>query len=244
MKERVQHLKDMGYSEPSINKHHMILSRIFRKFEEYREGGFVGGQDFKRIRLPLKNPAALVRKVDERQFARRVFISPDQKKILCSYADEDLCEIIRGLYWTQLRPSDFFAITNANLDLQQRVIFGVQHKTITSNKPGGVPYKVPIPEQCMDAIIRRVRDTKPGTPIFRKTNMQKRWQVVRKLAGMPWLQIRDLRGSAASHLLNEGVNPKTVADSLGHTSLRLIGNYDKTAEERLKRAKEILVRVK
>lgn len=234
-------MHEMGYSEPTINKAHMILSRIYHKFEEYKEGKFVSGTDFSKLVLPKKNPAALVKKTNERKFARRVFITPQQKKILCSYSDEDLAEIIDGLYWTELRISDFFRITHLNVDLQKRVIFGTQHKTITTSNPSGVPYKVHIPKAKLAMIERRVKNTKPGTPIFRKKNLGKRFLRVKIMSGMPEAQLRDLRGSAASYLLDHGVDPQTVSKTLGHTSLRMLPTYDKRPEENMAKATEILV---
>jgi hypothetical protein len=163
-----RHLKEMGYSEPTINKAHMILSRLYRKMEEYKEGRFVAGTDFSRVTLPKKNPAALVPRVNERRFARQFYITKEQKKLLCSLTpDDDLSEIVDGLYWSQLRPSDFFTFTDANVDLKAGVLRGIQHKTITSRNPSGVPYKIAIPESKLPIIKRRLEATKPGTPLFR-----------------------------------------------------------------------------
>jgi len=234
-------MKEMGYAEATTNKAHMILSRIYRKFEEYKEGKTVNGVDFSRIKLPFKNPAAMVPKVSERRFARTVFITKEQKKILCSYADEDLSEIIDGLYWTELRPSDFFRITDKSIDLSIRVIFGIQNKTITTKNPSGVPFKVYIPNDKMEIIRRRIENTKPGTPLFRRKNIQKRWAWVRLLAKMPFIQMRDIRGSAASHLLDQGIDPETVRKTLGHTTLRMLPLYDKRPESRMMEATQILV---
>lgn len=227
-----------GYSVPTVNKAHMVLSRIYSKLAEYKEGRFVNGTDFSRIVLPIKNPAALVPKVNERRFARQFYITKEQKKILCSYADEDMAEIITGLYWTELRPSDFFRFTSENVDLAKATITGIQHKTITTRNPSGVPYKVSIPVEKLDIFRRRIQNTKPGTPLFRRKNIQKRWERVRALAAtvdssLAKAQMRDLRGSAASFLLDNGVDPETVRKGLGHATLRMLPVYDKRPEDRV-----------
>lgn len=238
-----RYMTGSGYSEATTNKGHMILSRIYSKMAEYKEGRFVNGTDFSKITLPARNPAAQVPKVNERKYARQVFITKEHKKILCSYADEDLCEIIDGLYWTQLRQSDFFRIMDTSVDLIKTVITGIQHKTITTKNPSGVPFKVFIPAEKIEMIQHRIGATKPGTPIFRKKNLQKRWQRIRRLAGMPLVQLRDLRGSAASFLLDNGIDPETVRKGLGHTTLRMLPIYDKRPEERVIKAAEKLVEV-
>lgn len=225
--------KDMGLKDSTINRDHMLLSRMFRKFEEYKEGGSVNGVDFSRICLPRKNPAALVPRVKEQQFARRILITKEQKKILCSYADEDLCEIIDVLYWSQLRPCDLFAITDKNVDLQRSMISGVQKKLIYSSNPSGHPYKVPIPETKMAMFRRRITETKPGTFIFRKTNLRARWEHVRKLAGLPEAQLRDFRGAGTSFLLDNGYDVETVRKKGGWTTGAMIPRYDKRGDEAL-----------
>lgn len=243
-----RYLKEMGYADATINKSQMILSRMFHKFEEYRDGGFVGGEDFKRIQLPMKNPASLVPKVNERQFARKFQITPEIKKILCSCSsDEDFYEIIDGLWWTQLRPSDFFKFTNENVDVNNRVIEGIQSKTITTRNPSGVRYRIAIPDEKLPIILRRMSETKPGTALFRRKNFQKRWQKTRALAAkidpnIAKAQARDIRGGAASHLLQEGFDPETVRKTLGHTTLRMLPNYDKRPEENVIRATSVLAK--
>lgn len=222
--------KDMGLKDSTINRDHMLLSRLFRKFEEYKEGGKVNGTDFSRICLPNKNPAALVPRVKEQQFARRVLITKEDKKKLCSYADEDLCEIIDVLYWSQLRPCDLFAITDKNVDLPRAMISGVQKKLIYSSNPSGHPYKVPIPPEKIEMFRRRIEQTKPGTPIFRQVNLRARWEHVRKLAGMPDAQLRDFRGAGTSFLLDNGFDVETVRKKGGWTTTAMIPRYDKRSD--------------
>lgn len=231
-----RHLKEMGYSEPTINKSHMILSRIFRKFEEYREGGFLNGADFRRLILPEKNPAAQVPKVSEKRYARKTVITKDDIRKLISYSDENLAEIIKTLYWTMLRPSDLKRLTTANVDAKNMVLVGIQNKTITSRNPSGVPFRVAMTLEVAEIIKRRGGTVKPGTPLFHFGAVRFRWQRVRVLAGMPWVQLRDLRRSAATFLLDNGTDAQTVAEGLGHTTLRMLPSYTPRSEKHLKEA--------
>jgi integrase len=48
---------------------------------------------------------------------------------------------------------------------------------------------------------------------------------VRALAGLPCIQLRDLRPSSATLLLDNHVDAETVAESLGHTTLRMLPTY-------------------
>lgn len=57
---------------------------------------------------------------------------------------------------------------------------------------------------------------------------------------MAQIQMRDIRGSAASHLLDNGVDPETVRKTLGHTTLRMLPSYDKRPETVVMEATKIL----
>lgn len=58
----------------------------------------------------------------------------------------------------------------------------------------------------------------------------------RKAAGMPWLHFHDLRHSAASELINGGVDLYTVGAVLGHRSAASTKRYAHLATERLAEA--------
>jgi integrase len=238
-----RHLKEMGYAEPTINKAHMILSRIFRKMEEYKEGRSVNGVDFSKITLPAKNPASLVPKVKEAQFSRKVVLSKDDITKLISYSDENLAETIKALYWTRLRPSDLKRITDGNIDFKNMAITGIQHKTISNSNPSGVPYRVAMNVDLAALIQRRMQAHKPGTPLFPWRTISFRWKRVRDLAGMPHVQLRDLRRSAATFLIDSGVDLETVREGLGHTSLRCLPTYTPRTQKHLADATEKLVEV-
>lgn len=165
---------------------------------------------------------------------------------ICSLADEDLFEIIDTLYWSMLRQGDLFAITNENVDLARLMITGIQHKTITTKNPSGLPYKVVIPADRLDVIKRRLEATKPGTFLFRRKNLQKRWYRVREMAArfdpeLATAQLRDMRGGATSFLLDNGTDLETVRKKGGWASVEMIPRYDKRSEEPMREATEKLV---
>ena len=134
-------------------------------------------------------------------------------------------DIIDGLYMSRLRQSDFFNMTANNVDLDHGILQGVQKKTITTSNPSGVPYLVVMPQPLRDLIARRVLMTKPGTKLFRRMNLQKQYNLVRRAAGLQYVTLQDLRRAAATHLLDNGVDPQTVAEGLGHTTLRMLPSY-------------------
>lgn len=241
-----QHYRSMGYSESTVNKIHMTLSRIYTKFQEYKDGKFVDGSDFSRIILPDKNPASLVPRTREKP-KPEIELTLDRKKILCSFADEDMYEIIDTLWWSMLRPGDLFRISDKNINLDQLTICGVQNKSITTKNPNGLEYRVVIPLDRIDMIKRRIDSTKPGTPIFRRTNIQKRWEKLRRLASKidPVLlraKMKEIRDGATSHLLDNNCDAETVRRKGGWASYQMIPHYDKRADRSLKDASELLAK--
>ncbi|MCX6519003.1 MAG: tyrosine-type recombinase/integrase [Actinobacteria bacterium] len=68
------------------------------------------------------------------------------------------------------------------------------------------------------------------------------WQPAVKAAGLEGLQIKDLRKTAATNLLQSGADSKTVTAILGHEDIRTtLNHYAKTTPESLANAAQVLV---
>lgn len=238
-------MKAQGYSEPTINKGHMVLTRMYNKLREFKEAGQVGGHDFAPIVLPEKNPGSLVKKVNERAYARKV--APGREKVfrLVAFAKQfgyhDMADIIEGLYLSRLRQSDFYRLTASNVDMDHGLLQGIQHKTITTVHPSGVPFLVVMADSLKWMVGRKMISLKPGSPLFRRrTSNQLKFDRIRKAAGLPYVTLQDLRRAAATHLLDSGVDPQTVAEGLGHTTLRMLPSYTPRTLKHHREASELL----
>jgi integrase len=89
-------------------------------------------------------------------------------------------------------------------------------------KFAGCPYLLPNPETL-----------KPFVSI------KHGWQKVRRDAGLPDLRIHDLRHSAASFMINGGVDLYAVGKILGHADHKSTMRYSHLANETLMRAVEV-----
>ncbi len=68
-----------------------------------------------------------------------------------------------------------------------------------------------------------------GTPLD-PGNVSHRFQVIRERAGLPHLRLHDLRHTAATWLLQQGVHPSVVREILGHSTITLtLGTYSHVA---------------
>ena len=78
---------------------------------------------------------------------------------------------------------------------------------------------------------------------FVSSNFRNRiWQPAVKAAGLEGLQIKDMRKTAATNLLQSGADSKTVTAILGHEDIRTtLNHYAKTTPESLSIAANALV---
>lgn len=234
-----RHLKGMGFKDNTINTHHIIVTRWYNKMYEWAEVGMVHGINWSKVPLPRKNPGSQVPKVNEKQFDRHVAWPKRYIRRLIRGALDmqylDLAETIEFLYLTELRQCDVWLLTEKNVNLARMVLTGVQHKTITTKLPSGVPYLIPITPSGASILRRRMSMKKPGEFLFKKP-MQKQWEKLRKLVGLPFVLLKDLRPSAATLLIDNAVHPLTAQNMLGHTTDRMLPTYVKQTIRHLREA--------
>lgn len=231
-------IKEQRLSPQTANKAQMLLSRMFTKLAEYKEGKMAHRVDYSQLQIPDKNPCSLVSK--PRAVKRKQVATREEFDRIRYYADDDLTDIINMLLLTRLRPGDLKRLTSHEVDLQRKKIDLVQHKTITNKNPSGIQIIIPISQKIADILLPRLSKTKPGAPLFPFRNMQKRWGEVRRKAGAMHIQLRDLRRTAATFLLDNGEDPLTVAQGLGHADLSMLPTYTPRTIQHQVKSLEIL----
>jgi integrase len=224
----------LGLKESSVNKYHMIMSRLYVKVEEYRETGVVKGVDYSRIVLPRKNPCKGVKKASETPFARVVTLTPIKYQFIRQFADLETREDMDFLVFTQLRHGDAKKITIKDVDWHNYQIRLVQGKTITTRNPSGVYHKIILTPEIERLILKRSREREGA--LFPLTNFRKRFDKIRQQANMEWLQARDLRKLIPSWLADKGYDEDTRAKLLGHTTTRMEKIYSPRSPEHLRKA--------
>ena len=90
--------------------------------------------------------------------------------------------------------------------------------------------------------LQRALDALECTPVEPR-NVNRRFTQLRDRAGLSWLRLHDLRHACATFLLAEGVEPRTVMEILGHSTIRLtMDTYGHVLPERLAAAAEAMDR--
>lgn len=82
--------------------------------------------------------------------------------------------------------------------------------------------------------------TRLGGPVEPR-NLNHRFEELRRRAGLPWLRLHDLRHACATFLLAHGVDPRTVMEILGHTTIRqTMDRYGHALPERVRAAADAM----
>lgn len=217
-----------GLAPATIEKIRVVFSRSFELGRQWN----ISGAD--------PNP---VKNVPRRRFknARTKYLSADDARRLLAAAEESLNpqlkNIIGLLLLTGARKTELLTAQWQHLDLDRRTWHIPTTKT-------GVPRYVPLSQAALDIITDLPRwDKCPWllpNPLTRKpyADLKRPWDTARDAAGLPDLHLHDLRHSAASFMINAGIDLYAVGRILGHADHQSTMRYSHLANETLMAAVE------
>jgi integrase len=218
---------DEGLAPATIEKIRVVLSR---SFELAAQWSMPGGET---------NP---VRGVPRRRFsnARERYLTAAEAARLLKAADASLNprlgSIVRLLLLTGSRVGELLRAEWRHIDLERRAWLIILAKTGSRRVPlstaavevidrlprfEGCPYMVPNPETKLPFVA-----------------IKRAWQTAREQAGLHDLRIHDLRHSAASFMINAGIDLYAVGKVLGHADHKSTMRYSHLANETLLAAVE------
>lgn len=217
-----------GLAPATIEKIRVIFSRSFELGRQWN----IPGAD--------PNP---VKNVPRRKFknARTKYLSADDARRLLAAAEKSLNpqlkNIIGLLLLTGARKTELLTAQWQHLDLDRRTWHIPTTKT-------GVPRYVPLSQAALDIITDLPRwDKCPWllpNPLTRKpyADLKRPWDKARDVAGLPDLHLHDLRHSAASFMINAGIDLYAVGRILGHADHQSTMRYSHLANDTLMAAVE------
>ena len=222
-------LRTEGLAPATIEKTRVIMNRSFQLGAQWE----IPGAD--------RNP---VRGVPRVKFsnARETYVNAEEAARLIAAAEKSrnkqLAAIIRLLLLLGMRVSELLSMRWENVDTEKRTIFIPTSKT-------GRSRRLPLPQAAVDVIDALPRPDgaiylfpNPRNPKKHLTTIKHGWQAAREAAGLETLRIHDLRHSAASAWINNGVGLATVGKLLGHADLASTSRYSHLADETLMAAVE------
>ncbi|MEA3466673.1 MAG: site-specific integrase [Thermodesulfobacteriota bacterium] len=183
--------------------------------------------------LELNNPVASIRK-PTKPAGRLRLLSKDEARYLLEICkksrNEKLYPYVQLLLHTGMRPSEGAGLAWGQVDIDTRII----DLTITKTKPRRVPLTIMaveillhvMPEQC-NKKMPIFLPQKTSSTVQRRPNLffRRAFDNAIKKAGIDDFHMHDLRHTAASYLLMAGVDLRTLADILGHSSMQMVQRY-------------------
>ena len=175
--------------------------------------------------------------------ARERFLSVEEakrlQKAVANSRNTLLPAIVGLLLLTGARVSELLRAEWQHVDLDRRAWLIPTSKT-------GKPRYVPLSQAAIDIIVLlqphrvgRCAYLLPNPKTLKPfTEIKHAWQKARDDAGMPDLRIHDLRHSAASFMINSGVDLFAVGKVLGHASYQSTQRYSHLANDTLLAAVE------
>ena len=211
----------------TVNRDHVIITNMFYLLKRWNDMGVI-----KPITLPKYNPGSLVKKADERPFARKRVLSAKEIGGLLAVGPLNVRRIVLMALNTALRRKDLVNLTQGHVNRATGCLEGVQAKT-------GKPYQIPI-----NSTVAMLIKTASGDRILDFTNFRRDFETALKKAGLEGVQFRDLRRTAARMLLGQGnVDIATVSSYLGHASIAMTQFYVQPENKDKRKASQFLGRI-
>lgn len=226
---------EKGLKPRSVENTNAVLSSAFKQAVKWN--------------LLNSNPCDAV-DLPKKQRAEMKAFSPEQaaKFLKAAKTDKQAVALTFALI-TGMRPSEYLALRWSDLDLKKGT--AIVQRSVTPTTGGGFTFgetktkksrrTIPLPQTLIKDLQRHritqleqklklgeayqnldlVFATDIGTPFSYKNLDGRHFKPVLKAANLTGFRLYDLRHSCATLLLSEGVNPKVVAERLGHSTIVL-----------------------
>jgi integrase len=219
---------DEGLAPATVEKIRVIFGRSFTLAMQWEVAGV------------QSNP---VSRVPRRRFdnARERFLTAEEAQRLRLAVEKStntqLKHIVGLLLLTGARVSELLHAEWRHVDLERKAWLIPISKT-------GKARRVPLSPQAIEVINKLPRFDKcaylvPNPDTLKPfVSIKRAWQTARSAGGLPGLRIHDLRHSAASFMINAGVDLYAVGKVLGHADHKSTMRYSHLANETLLAAVE------
>lgn len=208
--------KGEEFKPATVLKIKMIFSR---SFELGARWGVAGCE---------KNPVRAVPSKPVNNARQRYVTAEEAARLIAAAGDSrnrSLAAAVSLLLYTGMRVSELLSSRWENVDADARTLFVPTSKT-------GRSRHVPLAQAALEVIAAMPR-AKGATYLFpspadpRKPlgSIKHGWQTARESVGLPDLRIHDLRHSAASFMVNSGVDLFAVGKVLGHANVASTSRY-------------------
>ncbi|MDF3416357.1 tyrosine-type recombinase/integrase [Sulfitobacter sp. M57] len=236
-----RHLRDELNAKPATIERRLVTLKSYFAWRADRNGALPS--PFADVRISVRIPRRLPRPIDRATL--KAFLQWEAGSANAQPADQEITHlIIKLLIVTGLRISELttLKIRDVSADASQMIVRGKGNKERIVFVPNA---------ELQDAFLRycidRSKHGSPKSPLFlnavgrrlRSQTFRKRLRVLsHRLGIVPHLTPHRFRHSAATLLIEEGIDIRMVQALLGHASLRTTEIYVRVSNTALQRALE------
>jgi integrase len=226
--------------------------------------------DAERLDLVPRNVAKAAKPPTVARSERRALTPEEAKRFLSVVAGDRLGSAFVVALATGLRRGELLGLRWCDVDLEGRVLFVRQtlqrvggRLAVAEPKTHRSARPVPLSGLAVRALEeqrdRQEKDRVAAGELWQETglvftstvgtaleprNLNRRFQELRRRAGLDWLRLHDLRHAFATFLLDQGEDLRTVMELLGHSTIRLTADtYGHVLPRRARVAAETIDRL-
>jgi len=174
------------------------------------------------------------------------FLTTEEIKLVLDLADEFMRRAILLFLYTGLRRSELVYLEWRDIDFDNDLIY-VQSKPEFGFHPKSYkPRSIPMCGELRTLLLdmpqagRFVFDNGKDQPLHHPNTYYKEIMKIYKKAGIEGANLHTLRHTFASHLIMKGVDPRTVQEYLGHSSIQITEKYSHLSKSHKREAINVL----
>ncbi len=204
-------------SQQTVNRYLTTLRAMFNKAIQW---GYLKDSPMNKVEF-FREPPGRLR-----------FLNPEEIQKLIDSSPEHLRPIIIVALNTGLRKSEILSLRWDQIDFVHNVITVIGKKT-------GERRIIPMNKTVKTTLMKLPRTSEyifPGPKGKPIQSIKKSFKTACKKAGIENFRFHDLRHTFASYLVMAGVDLRTVAQLLGHKTLRMVMRYSHLSQDHLQKA--------
>jgi len=201
----------------TVNRDLQVLRAMFNRAVAW---GLIDQNPMKKVQF-FKEPPGRLRYLSKEEIVRLINAATGYMKVI----------IILALN-TGMRRGEILSLEWSDIDFENRIIIVRQSKT---NERRIIPMN-----DLVYKTLKEWRKHTRGKRLFRIKSFKRSWKTTLKKAGITDFRFHDLRHTFASYLVMNSTDLRTVAELLGHKTLRMVQRYSHLSDEHMKIALERL----
>jgi integrase len=235
----LQHLKVADVSFGDTSKLHHKVTEAAGQYRANRTLAALSKMMSLSVKWGMRSDNPCVHVEKNREEKRERFLTADElsrlMKVLVEFEDRPSANAVMLLLLTGARRGEVLGARWEQFDL----VTGVWTKPASSTKQRKL-HRVPLSAQVVE-LLRTMERGRAGHQLFPgrgggKSDLQRRWDEIRRRAGLENFHLHDLRHTYASILASRGLSLSVIGGLLGHSDVKTTARYAHLLDDTLRAA--------